>query len=170
MAGSQFTEEEIRRSLLTLAKHAGNSVAASRELNEQGLVIAGRTLRKWRTEQYPDLYSELHELHAREIEAMLAPQFREVAQAAAEASREAVDVALKDLRSGNTRDPAGAARNLMVTAATATDKLYLTTDRPTEARQGGDVLSLLRSLEAIIPGLAPTPPVAEIDSSAEEIS
>src|SRR4051794_5625220 len=99
MAGSQFTEEQIRRSLLTLAKHAGNSVSAAEELNANGLEIHDRTLRLWRTNK-PDLYRDLHETHAREIEGNLTTEFRELAQAATAAARLAVDKTILELQAG----------------------------------------------------------------------
>lgn len=146
MAGSQFTEEQIRRSLLTLAKHAGNSIAASEDLKHQGLELNDRTLRLWR-EKRRDLYQELHETHAREIEGQLVTEFRDLAQAAASAARLAVDKTVTALNANEIKDPAGAGRNLATTAAISMDKLYMATDRPTVITEHRDASEILKGIE-----------------------
>lgn len=150
---SNYPPETITRALLTLAKHAGDSEKAHADLLTQlpaDEVPTSRTLRQWRNTQHRDEYTRLHDTYRAEIEAALVPEFRELAQAAAEASRLAVDKTTKALQAGSIKDPSGAARNLTITAATAMDKLYLATDRPTEVRTDNDARALLGELKHLL--------------------
>lgn len=173
---SSYTEEQIRRGLLTVAKHGGSGENASKELRSQGLPIPASTLNTWRTRTHPDLYQEIHATYGREIEANLVSRFREVAIAATEASLEAVNVARQQLLKGEAKDPAGAARNLATTAAINTDKLYLVTDRPTEVRAdrgASEILNALANRLGLTSGsdnTQETQQPATIDSTAEEIT
>lgn len=166
MAGSQFTEEQIRRGLLTLAMHGGNSVPAARELQQYGIEISERTLREWKNDRHSELYRELHRAHGQEIEQALVPEFRELAQAGVMAARKAIDKTVEQMDAGELRDPASAARNLTVTAATAMDKLYLATDRPTERIEQRDVHEVLAQLAERLPPVHITP---VIETTAVEI-
>lgn len=142
-----YTPEEVRRSLLTLAKHGGNSITAQAELQAHGLELAPSTLRTWKLNTHRDLYRELHETHAREIEGQLVSEFRDLASAAASAATLAVEKTVTALNAGDIKDPAGTARNLSTTAAISMDKLYLATDRPTQITERRDANEILRALE-----------------------
>lgn len=152
---SSYPPELVTRALLTVAKHGGNAEAAHRDLAEQlpdEPVPDPSTLRTWRRDTHQAQYADLHAKYQAEIEANLTPEFRDLAQAAAQAANEAVDATLTALRNGNLKDPAGAARNLTITAATAMDKLYLATDRPTEVRTDNDARALLGELRSLLGG------------------
>lgn len=149
---SSYPPELITRCLFTLAKHGGDSEKAHTELSEQipaDELPTSRTLRRWR-DTYHDQYVHIHEQHIHEIEASLAPEFRELSLAATQAARQAVTQTVQALQAGNLKDPAGAARNLTVTAATAMDKLYLATDRPTEARTDTNARELITELRHLL--------------------
>lgn len=148
MAGSQFTEEQIRRSLFELAKHAGNSVKAQAALATQGIELTDACLRDWRNGKYRDLYREIHETHAKEIEGQLVTEFRDLARASAAAALIAVDKTATALENGTIKDPAGASRNLATTAAISMDKLYLATDRPSVITERRDASEILNNLES----------------------
>lgn len=136
-----YTQEQVRRGLLTLAAHGGNSHTAS-----EACGIPDSTLQDWRNRRYPELYRELHDTHGREIEQALIPELRETAILAAQASQQAVKEAQRQLANGDVKDPAGAARNLATTSAVAMDKLYLATDRPTEIRTNLTPAAVLQRL------------------------
>lgn len=165
MPACAHTTEEVTRALLCLAEEGGNSNRAAAKLKAQGLQIPARTLRNWRENTFPDRYKELHETHSREIEATLVTGLRELAIAGQQASLEAVQVARAKLH--ESKDPAGAARNLMVTGATAMDKLYLATDRPTHITQDRNAGQILTALAAKL-GLTPAEPA--INGTAEDIT
>lgn len=148
---SRFSEEDIRRCLLTLAKHAGNTVRAAAELTEGGTPISNETLRTWRDGKHAELYRHLHDQYGHEIEQALIPHYRELALTATEAAKLAVTKTIEQLEAGNCKDPAGTARNLSTTGAIAMDKLYLATDRPTEIHHNLTADELLDRLEARTP-------------------
>lgn len=174
---SSYTEEQIRRGLLTVAKHGGSGQRASRELRSQGINIPARTLNAWRQETHTELYRELHKTHATDIEASLVAEFREVAIAASRGTLEAVNIAVTKLP--ESKDPAAAARNLATTAAISMDKLYLATDRPTEVRQdrgANEILNALANRLGLTSGSentssAPeTPQQHAVDTTADDIT
>lgn len=167
VAGSQYTESSIRQCLLTLAKHAGNSVRAAEELNAAGIPVGARTLRGWREGIHADLYRQLHETYGREIEHALVPEFREAAIAGAAAARLAIDKAVRQIETDQVRDTAGAARNLMVTAATAMDKVYLATDRPTAISETRDAREILLEIATRL-GIVDRPAGIESESKTTD--
>lgn len=139
--------ETVRTALLAIAINGGNSQAAHDALKEQGIDVSPRTLRNWRNNQYPQLYRELHDTHGREIEQAIVPGLRELMIRSVEGAQLAADKSIEQLKAGDVKDPATMGRNLMVTGATAMDKLYLATDRPTSVTEHRDVAEILRSLE-----------------------
>lgn len=142
-----FTPEDIHRALLALAHHGGNAKQTERFLAEElGLKITDDTLAAWRDSKHADLYRRLHDTHAAEIEAALVPEFRDLALAAASIARKAVEKTNQALDANTLKDPSAAARNLVITAGTAMDKVYMATDRPTTRIEHTDAREILRSL------------------------
>jgi hypothetical protein len=149
--GKRYTEEHIRRGLLTLAIHAGNSEDAADTLKQAGLTIPARTLRDWKQCQYPELYREIHDTHGHEIEQALVPELRDTAILAAHGTRRGVEKSIEQLESGQAKDPSTVARNLATVAGISIDKLYLATDRPGLITEHRDAAEILRSLASKVP-------------------
>lgn len=163
----KYPPEQIRRGLLVLAKHGGNAVQASAELAENGTPVPESTLYDWKSNQHPELYAEIHDTYSREIEARLIPELRDSARLAAQVARNAILRSQEQLDAGQVKDPGTLARNMATTGAINIDKLLLLTERPTVRTENTDVTSLLRSLEAVIPGLEPITDAQVIDEQPE---
>lgn len=145
MATPPTPPELLETGLLALVASAGSPTRASRALAEQGHDVPKQTLDRWKT-QHAQRYQELQDRFADQLEKQLVRQQRELALHAHEVAMLAVDKTREALEADNVKDPAGTARNLEVTAATAIDKVLLLTDRPTQITESREPSKLIASL------------------------
>lgn len=147
MGSPTHTPEVRERALLALAVTGGNSAQARRNLKDEGITVAERTLRDWRV-THAQRYSELHETHYQLIEQRLTQAQREIATRASVATEALVEQTITDAKAGKIKDPASAARNLATTAAIAVDKMLALTGRPTQITEHREPSKLIASLAA----------------------
>jgi hypothetical protein len=131
---TDFTPEEIERSLLALALCGGNSTRAAKMLEadpRMSRVPATPTLRQWRNYNHNARYEELRTRHAPEIEAAAIGDYREIVVEGARAQLLATQRSANNIEQLDPAEAAKVAKDLSVATGIAADKLLLFTDRPT---------------------------------------
>lgn len=138
------TEEDLARWFLVLCTEGGNARAASRVLASQGVRVSARRLASLR-ERHPARYREVRDRHFRRLEDVLVAEQRELAMAAGQAAREAVELERARIASGDVKDAAASARNSETVAGIAVDKLLGLSGRPTSVEVHVSLEEILRA-------------------------
>jgi predicted nucleotide-binding protein (sugar kinase/HSP70/actin superfamily) len=161
--GREYGEKRIKEALLGVVALNGNVAATAKRMH-----IPAGTLRKWVTETHSDLYHQLQQEHAQELEEQLVANAREIAIDAAEATRLAVESARAKIEDGKEEDPSRAAANLSRVMQTNTDKMLALTGRPSSYQGQMNMEATLRALAE--KGIIKVPNLEQgaIEGSAEE--
>lgn len=170
VTGSRYPVETVDCALLLFAV-LGNAAETSRQLAAQGHHVPATTLQAWRTKQYPRRFARLQETHAREIEAALIPRVRDLAALSLQVTQEALEATRGQLKAGDVKDAASAARNAATVAGISFDKLLLLTDRPnqiTEHRSGDEALSHARAAGFVTDAVVVEMPALRAGDNEEE--
>ncbi len=126
---NDYSEEDVKKGLLTLAACSGSAKTASEALAASGLEVPPGTLRSWK-QRYHVEYAELHERHKHQIENAAILGLREILPAYAEAKQLALQKTIEALEDGKI-DPSAALQRIATTMGIDVDKLRLMTDRST---------------------------------------
>jgi hypothetical protein len=127
-----YSEEDVERGLITLAECGGNAAHAHRKLKNQGHTIPQRTLHNWKNGKYAARYIEIREERLPEILGNLSDDYQRVAAESLLAAAESVEEFRKKKGDLTAKELSTAARDLTVAGATATDKLLIINNRPTQ--------------------------------------
>jgi hypothetical protein len=137
--GHRFTTAEKESALIQLALLNGNAAMAARVLAEEGIHVSESTLKNWKaTPAYVDTQTKT----LATTRAHLAGKYEESAALAISKTNEALEAFTTE--GLKPPDVAGAARNLMTTAAVAQDKGNVLRGLPTEItehRTGAELLA-----------------------------
>lgn len=131
----RYDEKQVRTALLALLGNAGNLRATSEQVfgqdTAQPFQVPADTLRKWRDDNYADLYVELERNYGAEINSELMARMRENAFAAAAAEKLAIEELVKMIKTPAQRHnlPA-AARAVADIRAKSVDKIKSMSEQP----------------------------------------
>src|SRR5688572_32349262 len=125
---SKHAETTVHKAL-TLLLFSSSIREVVNILKEEGIQVSDITIKKWRDEQYPELYRELHDKYKDEIEGDAVRRMRERMSQADRAERMAIDAVISDLESNRLRgkDAATAALNMARVKQSNTEKLLALT-------------------------------------------
>lgn len=154
-----YDQARITEGLMGVCAAAGSIARAA-----EATGIPPSTLRRWKNEQYPDLYRRLEDQYGRELEEQIVALARENASLAAHATREGIERTLEDIRAGKCRDTAQATANLAKVMSTNVDKVLSLTGRPVNPEGTGakDMMDLVKSMMSL--GV-----LRVVDATAEEV-
>lgn len=155
-----YTDEEVRHALAALAANLGNATKTGKQIG-----IPGHTLSTWKNDTYAQVYADLEQRTAAEVEAAIVTQ----ARANAARSGRDIDKALEHTEKAMQRrnydavDSARVARDLSHVHSQSIDKMLTMTGRPNQITESRELVNLVKSLEA--DGV-----IKVVDSTAEEVS
>jgi hypothetical protein len=167
MSRRTYSDPERERGLVALAYYSGNAGRASAALKEQGLPIPKRTLNDWRN-RHAEVYERVRQEMLPRIEAEVAEQHTELANAAIDTQRKVLERLRGEVDELPARDLPGAARNVAVTSGIHSEKARLYRDEPTEIRgaSADDLETLTRRWQKLIEAhpelIQPEPQDAEV--------
>lgn len=146
--GHRFTAAEKDAAMIALALQNGNAARASRVLAEDGISVSESTLKNWKgTPAYATICAGV----MGPVRQALAARYEEAAALAIDKTNDALEAfTIEGLK---PPDVAGAARNLMTTAAVAQDKANVLRDQPTEIREIRSGADILASIQRRAPNL-----------------
>ena len=159
--GRPYTEAEILEVLTCVVAWSGNVEQAVAQLKRESrlpAVPAYTTVCQWTRQDHVELYNNLREQYAAQIDRDLADRYRGVAAQAVEVTELAVKAARDRLEAGQEKDPARAAANLAMAANKTLHDYSVLEGRPTqiqEARGLSDVMRTLVDLGVLVPHAAP---------------
>ena len=148
---TNHTEEEIGRALTTLVAFGGSPSNASRALKETfDLEISPSKLKSWRDFTYADRYVALQTDHAAAIEEAIVRDTRDLARAAAQVERLAIEKAIDAIEDGNVRPEVASqiALNMAKLKQSNIDKLLALTGRPQAITEHRSAAEIIRALAA----------------------
>lgn len=147
----KYDEAEITRALNALIAFGGSPAAASRALDEAfGLKVTTDLLRTWRDSTHAEQYAELQATHGHAIEEAVVRDTRDLARAAANVERMAIEKAMEGVESGQVRtvELAQIALNMSKVKQSNIDKLMTLTGRPQNITEHRSAAEIIRALEA----------------------
>lgn len=157
------TIDKIESGLMAVVAEGNNLAAASRRSG-----VPAATLKAWRDDRYPEMFSRLKERYEREVEDQVVASARRNALAAAEAIADGIQATHDGIRDGSIRDPARASADLARVMGQSVDRVLAMTGRPISPTDGGlNGMSLVKSL--VEAGILNVAPGTVVDSTATEM-
>lgn len=146
---SPYNAFEIEQGLQAVALCAGNTRAAERHLEKQGVKIPFSTLRDWSLHTKRAEYERIRDEVAPKLFAKIGEQNLRVAEKATELEVKFLEEIEQKLDSGqfDAKDLPGALRNVAVTKGVAVDKASVISGRPTEIRSSESLQEVFRKLD-----------------------
>jgi hypothetical protein len=142
-----YTEQDIERSLTALAIY-GNAPAARAYLLRSIDPIAPSTasILDWRAAD-PDRWERISVTRARLIDELCVDEYRKVLIQGTAATLLAIEKSSEELKSGKTRYPDAAAKNLAQATGIAADKLAALLGKPTQIVEHRGTVDVLAAME-----------------------
>lgn len=155
-----FEPTEIRQALTILCLTGGSERAAER-CAEQGIPVAGRTLRRWRESDHRELFLEIASSLQPEIEKAVVASTLDYLQRSEELKGDLLGLLKEQIDAKEVKDPAKAAQHLSVSQGIGIDTVLKVQGRPTQLIQHSSVDDSVATLKRL--GIV-------VDGEAEEIS
>lgn len=140
-----YPVERVESVLRVLVEHENNQAETARLTGVHQSTISG-----WVNSTYKQLYHEIQDAYAMEVEAQIVAQMRETALEAVEGVRTGVKQAKAELDAGESKDPAKAARDLAWVAGNSVERVLQLTGRAQRVQPGSGAAEGMALVDALV--------------------